>query len=394
MQRAINDATNKKIFLPGGTLVITQAINIPSNFTIEGKGTILINKTNDYALKIIGREGFATTITQDIVPGGGVPNINPTVTVRDVGMFQAGDYVKFIKDNTFPLRIEFNIIKSIAGNTLTFKKRFLQPFLQKDNIKITQFHPKENVAINNLEITSTPQYQAYGVYAKNTKMLSLSNVTFKNLARKPIYIEHSYMPEVLNSQFIENGSPGMGDYGIGSVQNMGVTINGNKLLMSGAIYLKGNVGAVVSNNQSESPGITGGDGISILSTFYSLFESNVFMVANCYGIWMNHESEHNIISNNQFFSGITSGIYLTENAKNNIITNNIFDKNFGNGIFIDFTANNNSIEKNSITNNNGRGILVHGSDNIIRSNLSMNNGLENIRVVPNMGNIINDNVTN
>lgn len=393
LQKEINLNKDKKLTLPGGTLIVNKPIIVPDHFIIEGNGTIVINQTGGYAFKIAGKEGHSTIIAEDILPSGGIPNINPIVSVEDGSFFHPGDMVKIIKDNVFPWLIEFNVIKAVDNQQITFKNRFIQHFSKNDHVKIVQFFPNEKVTIRNLEITSSPTFQSYGIYAKDTTFLRIENVNFKHITRKPLHITQSFMTDIINNQFIENGSAGLGDYGIGSVQNMGINITGNKLFMSGAIYIKGNLSAAVTNNNSNSSGSTGGDGISIVSTFHSLFQSNIFTITNCYGIWINQYSSHNIIANNELFSGITSGIYMSHQAKNNLIRSNFIYQNNGNGIFIDFTANENIIESNVANQNHNRGILVHGAHNVIKYNIAKNNFLENILAIPYVGNILIDNMT-
>lgn len=386
--------TGGTLHLPNGVYNINKPITVPSNVSIEGDGsnTLIVNKSSNYAIKIVGVNTLATRIMQDISQAGGVGTSHPAVRVENATGFVVGGTVKIVKDNAFPLKTEFNKVFSIAGNVLTFQDNFIENYHVADAVKVVAVTPVKNVTISNLTITCDTGTAGFGVFASNTETLQLTNLRLNNIARKSIHVESSYLPRIENNTLMNNGSPGKGDYGIGSAMNMGATVTGNKLASSGAIVVKGNLHAIVKNNHSDSTGLTAGDGISVISTIGSTFEGNTISRSKCYGVWMHHSSQRNSISNNHFASGITSAIYVTDECSDNVISNNMLTNNNGNGVALGDTADRNIVEGNFSRGNKGRGIIVQGAGNSVVGNTLRLNGLEPLLIREGRGNIVRDNL--
>ena len=386
--------TGGTLHLPNGVYNINKPITVPSNVSIEGDGsnTLIVNKSSNYAIKIVGVNTLATRIIQDISQAGGVGTSHPAIRVENATGFVVGGSVKIVKDNAFPLKTEFNKVFSIAGNVITFQDNFIENYRVADAVKVVAVTPVKNVAISNLAIMCDAGTAGFGIFASNTETLQLTNLRLNNIARKSIHVESSYLPRIENNTLMNNGCPGKGDYGIGSVMNMGATVTGNKLASSGAIVVKGNLHAIVKNNHSDSTGLTGGDGISVISTIGSTFEGNTISRSKCYGIWMHHSSERNSVSNNQFASGITSAIYVTNDCVENIISDNMLTNNNGNGVGLDDTADRNIVKGNISRGNKGRGIIVEGHGNSVVGNTLRLNGLEPLFIREGRGNLVRDNL--
>jgi parallel beta-helix repeat protein len=388
-------ATGGTVHLPNGIYPISKPIVVPSNVSIEGDGTntVILNRGSNYAIRIVGTVGATTLIRQDIPQGGGVGTSRPVIRVESATGFVVGTTVKILKDNAFPVKIEFNKVFAVSGNQITFQDNFCEGYRAADAVKVIAINPVRNVSIRNLTLSCDAGTAGFGVFAINTEHLLLKDLRLSQIARKSIHIDSSYFPRIENNTLTNNGRPGDGDYGIGSNLNMGATIVGNKLASSGAIVVKGNLNTLVRNNQTDSTGLTGGDGISVISTVGSTLDSNIVSRGNCYGIWMHHSSERNSISNNQFGSGITSAIYVTDNCTDNLISDNVLTNNNGNGISVDDTSGRNSIRGNLSLRNRGRGIMVYGDNNLIIGNTVRQSGLEPLLIRDGRNNVSRDNIT-
>ena len=396
IQSIINSlgTTGGTVHLSTGTYPITLPITVPSNVTIEGdgSGTQIINNSADFAFRIEGVESLTTRITQDITRGGGVGAARVAIRVQDSGGFVAGDTVKIVKDNDYPVKTEFNKVFSAQANVITFQDNFIESYKASDNVKVVAVIPARNVAINNLSITSSPGTTLQGgVWAKNTTTLRLTNLRLFNLTAKSMQVEDSYLPRIENNTLVDNGRVGYGDWGLRINLSHGAVVTGNKLISSGAIVVDGNLHALVKNNHTDNTGQTGGDGFSIISTVGSTFDSNTVSRAKCYGIWMKYGSERNVLSGNHITSGVTTGIYVSDNSIDNSFCNNILTNNSGSGLVLAETAHNSIAQGNIANGNLGWGILVLGNSNVVMGNKLRLNGTNPLLVVEGQGNVTKDN---
>ncbi|MFD0673922.1 nitrous oxide reductase family maturation protein NosD [Cohnella sp. GCM10027633] len=376
------------VTIPPGEYLITVPITITKPNVIlqgSGKSTVLINATNSQnTIVVYGSESTSTNIQNDLIPGGGIDNQYPVLNVTSSVGFQVNDNVKIVQSGT-STKFSYNIVKEVTGNKIVLKDNILESY---QSAKLVKVNLLPDVTIKDMKIKSGDGIVGWAIYAHHTKNFTIEHVNFSKVGRNPIYVEQSYSPLITRNILFENGRAGYGDFSIGSLENFNAEISYNEITRSGAIYTRNNMFSKVIRNMSNGTGPTNADGISVVGGIGNRYEYNSILRANCYGIWLKDGAERNVISNNTFSSGITSGIYLTT-AKNNIIENNVLTYNNGNGIFLEFGATGNIIRENIVRTNYSRGILVHDVNNIIDSNLSSENTMENYKFEP--GNIVKNN---
>lgn len=384
-----------ELYLPGGNYYIGQPIIVPSNITIRGSGpNTIINITQDTsAFMVMGVTHLTTTITKDITRSERVGGIHTIITVESAIGFKPGDYIQILQKKSSPYITEFNRIYSIEKNHITLQDRLIENYYVSDDVKIIQVLFNKNVEIKNLKIAGISQNINNWLIAEYVSGFKIDNVLVENLTQNGIFIENSSNTKILNSQFTNNGRPGRGDLAIFIKNSFKTVIADNQFTNTGPIYLNGATYSMIQNNMIDGSGITNGDGITINYSVGNSIASNIILKANCYGIALS-ESARNIITNNQILSSITTGIMLNPHSYNNVINENILKFNDGNGIFVDFNSDNNILTNNSLSQNSGRGILIHGSYNIIKNNISINNSLKNILMIENANNVSEGNIEN
>ncbi|MCY9692575.1 right-handed parallel beta-helix repeat-containing protein [Paenibacillus alginolyticus] len=366
------------VTIPEGIHVIKKPVIInKDNVVIRGASpvsTVLTNDVPDDQLFIVsGSSTFTTQVVSDILPGGGLTNMNPQVEVENAGQLVEGDVILIENNNAVPKKLEFNKIKEMNGNILTLEDKVLESYTAAQSSTITKVSLVKNVTIKNVTIRSSqPDRENFGILAKYTSFLTVRNIIFENIAKNALLIQYSQSPRVQNSIFRDNGRKDKGDFGIGIQESVSAMVSKNQMFSSGAIYLRNNIHSVVSSNYSDGTLPTNGDGISAVGGIGNRYENNTILRANCYGIWIHSGAERNVIVNNTFQAGVTSGIYVTD-AYNNEIINNTLTNNSSNGILLDLMAENNHIEGNRLTGNDARGVTANKQINIIGSNISINN---------------------
>ncbi len=116
--------------------------------------------------------------------------------------------------------------------------------------------------------------------------------------------------------------------------------------------------------------------VALYSSDENIIENNYYN--NSYGIYLDHFSERNCISNNTWKACIGCCIHLTEYCYHNMIKNNIITSTNGSGIHIEFCSSNNNIISNRILNNTENGILIDSYYNNIELNICAYNGKDGI----------------
>lgn len=397
LQEKINEATSIGILiLPEGQIEISQPVILPSNFMLKGNNTqIIVNFADDYAFKIQGNEDKRTDVLTNILPD----TLTTTLTVSDANGFSIGDNIAISTENSLSKKAVFNTIKAISGNQLTLKNTFYLEHLNDKPIQVIKYQPKSNVRLQDLTITGGANFKTFGIFAKFTEYLTISNITAENIAVTPIHVEYSTFPKVSDSTFQFSGRTGFGDHSVGMVFCAHGIIRGNIINKSGGLYVKGSEDVTCSGNALNDVGVTGGGGVSFVSTFGSTIQSNTLLDTECYGIWLLNGSQNNKITDNHISDCLSTGIYLGEEPLYaglpidfNIISNNTCKSSRGgNGIFITAAGGNNTVSSNQTSRNLACGIIVNGSNNIITNNTSTKNAIKNIKIAG-PGNIVRDNI--
>ncbi|MFD0673656.1 right-handed parallel beta-helix repeat-containing protein [Cohnella sp. GCM10027633] len=371
--------------IPSGTYNISKSIVITKpNVILKGQGnsTVLVGAKSDTSIIVVkGSESTATTILNDLKPGGGLDYQNPVLQVADSRNLRVGDQVKIVQGTS--KKFSYNYIRSIDGNNVTLVDNITEKYEAAKKLKLIKVSLLPDVTIQDMSFTSLakvsgePQHAAIrGMY---TDRLKIENVNFTKVTATPIFIDQSLTPSITGNSFIQSGRVEKGDYAIGSQANFAAKIMDNTITQSGPINITNNQYTKVINNYANDTGPTNNDAITVDGGIENLISYNTILRPNCYGIWLLGGAERNTISNNQFIAGITSGVYLTD-AKNNIIENNVARYNSGNGIFLDFGADRNMVRNNSVYENESRGILVHGINNKLLGNISEDNAMEQFRI--------------
>lgn len=399
IQTAVNAkaATGGTVHLLAGEYVITTPITIPSNVSVAGDGysTIIVNNTADFAFRVVGADSQATKITTNIKGGGGVGTNRVVVSVENSAGFFPGDVVRIVKDAAFPVKIEFNKVHAVDGNTITLADNVIESYRSADAVRIVGVTPVRNVSISNLSITGLAGTTMQGgVWAKHTIGLRLKELRLYELTSKGIQVEDSYSPQIKDNVLADNGRvlTGGSDWGIRVNTSQGAVVADNRLSSSGAIVIDSSFQALVRGNHNDNSGpSSSGDSLSVISTVASTFDANVFSRPKCYGLWMKVSCERNIVTNNQFNSGVTSGLYVSDNCYDNLFANNVVNNHSGSGIVIQKTAGNNVVSGNLCNSNLGWGILVLGTNNTITGNRARLNGTKSYLFVDGAGNVATNN---
>ena len=380
--------------LQSGEHEASEPLMIPSNVTLCGEGatTILVSSSPTFAVTIIGRVLTTTTITQNIVGGGGVGTQNPTITVADATGFVAGQFVRVTKDNAVPLKTEFNSVLSVMGNTITFGENFIENYSVTDGVKIVAVEPVRNASVRDLAIRGANP-QTHAIWATDTSYLSLRRLSINGIARKGIHVKHSHYPRISDNRLSGNGTAPLGDWGLRSDCGMGAIVQRNTLVNAGALVVNGDLSTLVNGNMIDSTGPTGGDGISVISTVGSIISGNRILRPKCYGIWLHHSCSRNVISQNQISSGVTAGIYVSDDSDDNLLSGNVITRNNGGGIGIGPNCERNIISGNVITENKGNGIYAGGNTNVIADNTVRANTGAQIAWPASSVNTYRDNIT-
>ena len=285
IQSAINSMVNSgggKIFVKAGTYILTRAIRLYSNMTLEGEGRYTLFK-------------IANVVESPIASSAS--SGQNTVTVSDASRFKVGQQVFIGTKSTASSNWEINRIANISGNTITL----VQP-LQ-----------------NNYSTTDYVYTAFHGIETYNSQYVVV----------KDIAIDGNKSNNYTYSQYDTSVYAKAYDDGMGWISATFVVQNGVHLSNCSSSVVKG---VKVTN-------MAGWGGIALIQTTASRVYDCETTYGFRHGVLLFNNANYNVVSNcYSAYNGATTESfprhnYIFENCSYNVLANSISAYSSENGFY-------------------------------------------------------------